>query len=321
LGGAVGDAFGYEVEFDSISKIRTRFGASGISEPISHKGKLIVSDDTQMTLFTLEGMPQALSKDDFSVKSCVDSIRLAYLDWLGTQGGSVRGKGWLAAQPEMHARRAPGNTCMSALSSGGKGSIRHALNNSKGCGGVMRVAPIGLVLKGLKPEETFQLAAEAAACTHGHPSGYLSAGAMAVLVRFLVEGIDLRRAADRSLAILRGYDQHDETEEAIEKAIALAGQPCRDRAEAVETLGGGWVGEEALAIGLYAALSAGSFVEVIRIATNHSGDSDSTASIAGQLWGAMNGMDGIPHVWVSALDVLSPLLHLARQFLPLSCSR
>jgi hypothetical protein len=37
--------------------------------------------------------------------------------------------------------------------------------------------------------------------------------------------------------------------------------------------------------------------------------------MAGQLWGAMNGMDGIPHVWVSALDVLSPLLHLARQLL------
>jgi ADP-ribosylglycohydrolase len=138
---------------------------------------------------------------------------------------------------------------------------------------------------------------------------------MATIVRFLAEGADLRSAADQSLAILRSYDRHEETEAAIRKAIALAGQPCRDRAEAVETLGGGWVGEEALAVGLYAALCAGSFVEAIRIATNHSGDSDSTASIAGQLWGVMNGMDDLPHVWVSALDVLSPLLHLARQLL------
>jgi ADP-ribosylglycohydrolase len=319
LGGAVGDAFGYEVEFDSISKIRKRFGSSGITEPIWHNGKLIVSDDTQMTLFTLEGMLQPLSKDNFSVKSCVDSIRLAYLDWLGTQGGGVRGKGWLAAQPEMHARRAPGNTCMSALSAGGNGSISHPINNSKGCGGVMRVAPIGLVSKGLKPEQTFQLAAEAAAFTHGHPSGYLSAGAMAVMVRSLVEGNDLRSAIDQSLAILRGYDQHTETEAAIKKAVALTGQACGDRSAAVETLGGGWVGEEALAIGLYAALCAGSFVEAIQIATNHSGDSDSTASIVGQLWGAMNGLDGIPHVWISSLDVLSPLLHLTRQLLRCSC--
>jgi ADP-ribosylglycohydrolase len=138
---------------------------------------------------------------------------------------------------------------------------------------------------------------------------------MASMVRFLAEGADLRSAADQSLAILRSYARHGETEAAIEKAIALSGQPCRDHAAAVETLGGGWVGEEALAIGLYAALSAESFAEAIRIATNHSGDSDSTASIAGQLWGAMNGLDGIPHSWVSALDVLLPLLHLARQML------
>jgi len=65
-------------------------------------------------------------------------------------------------------------------------SLRTRKNlNSKGCGGVMRVAPVGLVSKGFQPEQTFQLAAEAAACTHGHPSGYLSAGAMAGMVRFL----------------------------------------------------------------------------------------------------------------------------------------
>ncbi len=321
LGGAIGDAFGYEVEFDSISKIRKRFGSSGITEPIFHDQKLIVSDDTQMTLFTLEGLLRAIADDRFSVQSCVDSIRLAYLDWLETQRGNAKGKTWLMTQPEMHARRAPGNTCMSALSAGGQGSISHPINNSKGCGGVMRVAPIGLISKRFKPEQIFQLAVEAAACTHSHPSGYLSAGAMAAMVRFLAEGADLRSATDQSLVILLSYEGHKETEEAVKAAVALAGQPCADRAIAVETLGGGWVGEEALAIGLYAALCAGSFGEAIRIATNHSGDSDSTASIAGQLWGAMNGLDGIPHVWVSVLDVLSPLLHLARQFLPLSCSR
>ena len=80
---------------------------------------------------------------------------------------------------------------MSALGNGGKGSIDHPLNNSKGCGGVMRVAPIGLVPNGFKPEQTFQLAAEAAACTHGHPSGYLSAGAMAILDSPLEERTDV----------------------------------------------------------------------------------------------------------------------------------
>ena len=313
LGGAIGDALGYSVEFDSIETIRARFGPSGIADPTFHNEKLIVSDDTQMTLFTLEGLLIALSKKQFSISSCVDSIREAYLGWLETQQSERKGKTWLAMQPEMHARRAPGNTCLSALRSGGRGSIANAINDSKGCGGVMRVAPIGFAGQRFGPEETFELAAEAAASTHGHPSGYLSAGTMAAIVYLLMQGIDLRRAAEESLGILRRYRSHEETQEAVNKALELARRPCRDRARAVEELGGGWVGEEALAIGLYAALSAGTFVEAVRIAANHSGDSDSTASIAGQLWGAMNGLSGMPHLWISALDVRLPLLHLARQ--------
>jgi ADP-ribosylglycohydrolase len=62
--------------------------------------------------------------------------------------------------------------------------------------------------------------------------------------------------------------------------------------------------------------SAHTFTEAIRIAANHSGDSDSTASIAGQLWGAMHGLEGMPHTWITALDVLQPLLRLARQLMP-----
>ena len=49
FGGAVGDAFGYEVEFDSLAVIRARYGDQGIQEPVLHDGRLVVSDDTQMT--------------------------------------------------------------------------------------------------------------------------------------------------------------------------------------------------------------------------------------------------------------------------------
>jgi ADP-ribosylglycohydrolase len=56
----------------------------------------------------------------------------------------------------------------------------------------MRVAPVGLVAGYQTPEEAFHLAAEAAALTHGHPSGYLSAGMMAAIVRLPVEGVQLK---------------------------------------------------------------------------------------------------------------------------------
>src|SRR6185295_5653313 len=79
-----------------------------------------------------------------------------------------------------------GTTCLSALYEGGRGTPVKALNDSKGCGGVMRVAPIGLVA-----EHRFATAARAAALTHGHPSGYLSAGAFAHVVGDLLQGATL----------------------------------------------------------------------------------------------------------------------------------
>jgi ADP-ribosylglycohydrolase len=174
----------------------------------------------------------------------------------------------------------------------------------------------------------FRLAAEAAALTHGHPSGYLSAGMVATIVRLLIDGAHLEPmkggqhesgAIQECCWILTSYPGHEETLAAVNRARAIAAEGAKDHAAAVERLGAGWVGEEALAIALYSVLSANSFVEAVSIAANHSGDSDSTASIAGQLWGAMNGLGGMPNEWIMALDVLRPLLHLSRQWVLSSC--
>ena len=174
----------------------------------------------------------------------------------------------------------------------------------------MRVAPIGLIRE-CNPEEAFDLAAKAAALTHGHPSGFLSAGVLAALIRLLVDGRDLRGALSESMALLSSFRNSDEVIGAMQLALSLAAAPAIDPAEDIDKLGGGWVGEEALAIAVYSVLRAQSFREAVVIATNHSGDSDSTASIAGQIWGAGDGLDGIPHDWARRLDVLDPICEVA----------
>ena len=76
-------------------------------------------------------------------------------------------------------------------------------------------------------------------------------------------------------------------------------------------LGEGWTGDEALAIALYAAASADSVEDAVRIAANHDGDSDSTASIAGQLRSPASG-DVLPRYdWARPLDLYDPLIELA----------
>ena len=184
----------------------------------------------------------------------------------------------------------------------------------------MRVAPVGLIRE-LTSTEGFELAARCAAQTHGHPSGYLSAGTLAAIVRGLVNGLALDAAAADALTIARQWRGGDETITAVELALRLAQTHKGDHHDAIVQLGEGWVGEEALAIGLYAALAASDFRDAVRIASNHGGDSDSTASIAGQIHGAWKGLEGLPNAWIRRLDALDPLLDVAGRLVRAGASR
>jgi len=193
FGGAVGDAFGYEVEFDDLPAIRRRFGSAGITAPVFDQGRFIVSDDTQMTLFTGESVAAALAAGETADDRIIPAIRAGYLTWLETQTRGAQGCGAFEDVRRFRtlwARRAPGNTCQSALQAGGRGTPKSPINNSKGCGGVMRVAPIGLA-RAIDADGAYHLAGAAAALTHGHPSGYLSAAALGGIIRDLLDGDDL----------------------------------------------------------------------------------------------------------------------------------
>jgi ADP-ribosylglycohydrolase len=117
----------------------------------------------------------------------------------------------------------------------------------------MRVAPIGL-FAAITPEQAFDCAARAAAVTHGHPSGYLSAGALATVIRLCLDGADLASAARAAISMLGETTSAEETARALALALELAGKDGAEHTVAIAALGEGWVGEEALAIGLYAAL-------------------------------------------------------------------
>jgi ADP-ribosylglycohydrolase len=199
-------------------------------------------------------------------------------------------------EPLLRHRRAPGNTCLSALAGNAPGFIDLPVNNSKGCGGVMRVAPVGLVAR--RPSG---LGIASAALTHGHPSGYLAAGAAADIIARLRVGQPLQAAAGAALESVTAWEGHGETVAALRSAVALAEKQPVATPGALATLGEGWVAEEALAIALYCALTGGTFEAAVRAAVNHSGDSDSTGAITGNLLGAAGGRAVVPESWLAAL--------------------
>jgi ADP-ribosylglycohydrolase len=317
LGGAVGDALGAPIEFDSLEEIRARFGAKGLMDLEPAYGRRgAVTDDTQLALFTAEGI--ALAAQAGALERSSELVRhghRALLRWLRTQGVASRhptfestAEGSLLRERALHAQRAPGNTCLEALRSDRLGSVAHPLNGSKGCGGVMRMAPVGLALR---IEDPFRIGCELAAITHGHPSGYLAAGFLALAIREMVWGADLRSAAREALDELRRWPAHEPCAAAVEAALAQA-REGRAAPERVEGLGAGWIAEEALAISFYCALAQpDDFAAAVLLAVNHGGDSDSTGAIAGNLLGAHLGEGAIPQRWLAELELRPAIERMA----------
>ena len=294
LGGAIGDAMGYPVEFMRYSDIARYFGGAGVRDL---SASTLVSDDTQMTLFTAEGLLNANRLN----KPPVKSVYRSYLRWYYTQSKikmpGAKYEGGLLNEPKLFATRAPGSTCLSSLSSGKMGTLADPINHSRGCGGVMRVAPCAVF------PQPFDLGCRVAAITHGHPGGYISAGALAELLQKLYYGQSLPDAVDDLIVELEEIENAESTRDALQHAVELEaeGRPC---APTIKELGEGWVGEEALAIAVYSALSFPTdYAQAVRLAVNHDGDSDSTGSICGQIMGMLLGAGAIPVAWRDGVEL------------------
>lgn len=304
LAGAIGDALGWPIEFSSTRDVIMQFGEKGIQDLVlNNKGFAEITDDTQLTLFTAEGI---ISDDPMGVYK-------AYIHWLHTQGyreftREKISEIWLVNVPEMNVRRAPGITCVKALQSNRCGSLQDPINNSKGCGCVMRMAPAGLYYH---HDTAFDKGIEFAAITHGHPLGYLSAGAFSYLISNIMEDIPLEKAVDNTLQKLSQYREARECFEKVEQAYRYAKTEI-DHREVIHTLGLGWVSEEALSIGIYCALHFQNDIETALLsAVNHDGDSDSTGSITGNILGAYYGGNPLPKTWVDRLELKNVIIQVA----------
>ena len=320
MGGAIGDALGWPVEFVKYRDIIRRYGPDGIQDlQLQSHGRAEITDDTQMTLFTAEGILRAETRGrQKGICHPPSVVFFAYQRWLLTQGYSRISDykwiydGWLLGVKDLHATRAPGSSCLSALTSQKQGTIKEPINNSKGCGGVMRAAPAGLFYQ---KENAFNMAAEFAALTHGHPSGYLPAGALAYIIASIIEGQDIETAVKDTIGELEAHAGHDECARSLNQAIALvkSGLPA---VEAITRLGEGWVGEEALAISVYCVLKhQDNFKKALAASVNHNGDSDSAGAITGNILGAYLGLSKIPLNWIENVELGEVTLQIADDLL------
>lgn len=351
LGGAAGDALGYAIEFNREETIAARYGSRGIRDyQLDERGLAPFSDDTQMTLYTANsllcslaalstqasggapasGGAQALVSPSPAPATLPSPAALAayapaqmaqfYVEWMYTQVSPyplAEPKAWISSLPELFASRAPGVTCMNACEAMANGA--KAVNNSKGCGGIMRMAPVGLIntCPSFSGVELQCLGAQLAELTHCHELGWMPAGVFAHIVSLLSrdEASSVREAATQALNTLPEAfpNAHylGQLQELLRYTLRLADSDMPDL-EAIHALGEGWVAEEALAIGLLCSLRhEDDFAGAITSAVNHGGDSDSTGAIAGNIVGAHLGLAGIPQRYLEHLELRDTISKIA----------
>ena len=314
LGGAYGDSLGAEIEFLSLDAIRRKF-PDGISDLPPHQGlRGAITDDTQMTLFTAEGIIRAHVRGALKgICHPPSVVHHALLRWYRTQGGNPRIETdhiGLVTDQRLWARRAPGLTCLSSLGEGRDLGAR-AKNDSKGCGTIMRVAPVALMVP---RDQVRPMAIDTSALTHGHPTGQLAAAAWAEMLADASAGVKLEEAASALAAEYERLENGEETARAIRKALDA---PRDGSPETVESLGGGWTAEEALSITLYACLAGKTFDDALQIAVFHSGDSDSTGAIAGNMMGLIDPLAAMKHRWAPFIEGADHITRLVRDYLRL----
>jgi ADP-ribosylglycohydrolase len=283
----IGDALGRPTEFLSLSQIKSEYGQDGITDL---PDPALYTDDTQMSIAIAEALIKADEKD---IESIMLAVRDEFVKWYRSPENT----------------RAPGRTCLTGVANMEKGMhwSQSGIARSKGCGSAMRAAPIGYLYQH-DPEKLREVAHATGICTHGHPTADAACIGAAYLVKLALDGIQPNEMISLFLLFTGGISK--EFDEAILKV-----KECLywdNEEEALNYLGEGWVGEEAVSLAFYCFLKyPDDFEKVVNRGANTNGDSDSIACIGGSISGAYLDFNAIPDEWVKEIEKSEYLNDLA----------
>lgn len=299
---ALGDAIAYRTEFSSFQDAVQEYGGEVLADLPS---PLLVTDDTQMSLYLISGFRKGYSsKKPFAEQEfqVLEPIALSFIDWLHDGNNN----------------RAPGNACISSLMLLHQeytslsymkkvimqktkridgllvGGARNS--NSKGSGTVMRSPWIGLLnVQDVVPDESLERFCDIqASITHQHPTALHGSYLTALLTSKLYRG-ELKPGELGSFAL--DFCKSQETDlgwrelvEAFKRLDDLPADYASISAEEFDpssVIGFHGTAENVLvtAVGIIDA-HGDSPIEVLSRCTFTGGDSDTIGAVAGGMLGA-----------------------------------
>ncbi len=303
FGHAIADALGVPAEFESREKLHRSpvldyqgYGAHPVPAGTW-------SDDTSMTLATLDSLSHGLNYNDIMQRFCNWKVRADY-----TATGIVFDMGvtthralsaFLAGTP--------------ALECGCKQA------NDNGNGSLMRILPAALYAK--YRQKVYPVSARmetihnASALTHAHPRSLMGCGIYSFILWALIDHpgkASVREGLHQAQQFY--YNQPAFRDELTEYARLLA-QPMDDFAltPEEEIRSGGYV-VSTLEAAIWCLLNTDSYADCVLKAVNLGHDTDTVAAVAGGLAGSLYRFNAIPQRWLDGLLHADMIYHLCDAF-------
>ncbi len=290
-------------------------GALGEAAAESPEGSAF-ADATQLTLYTVDGMTEALEwANDGVAADETACLWLAYLRWLGTQGETPPSSApapparWIDGQEVLHRRRHPDGTSVRALRSGEMGSRQRPLEpDDDGPGALQRSAPFGLVanVPGAMIEK---LTLDAAAITHGNSAAQLPAAVYSALIHAIaVQESALAEAVDASAEHAATLGASALSERLRSIGTASPARPANDA--------GGVLCEAVRLVLATASDDGAASVEALlaAAAAQEGPGATGVGSVAGSIAGALYGRASLPRAACERLEGTDVIEELAGRF-------
>lgn len=338
LGGAIGDALGFPIEgVVDFATLDQKFGSTGIQKfipPISpfedqkHLKAGDTTDDTAMLIATCAAIVKTHEKSPnahmISGNDLLYSLWQAYMAWAKKQSGgksiaaftdkTINWPKWFSICEQ---KTGISRSTLAALSEGRMGTLQSPMLPNKGNGAMMRIAPLGFLP--LSEDHMADLAIQSAAITHGSDEAQAAAAAIALTIQSVFNGTPLTQSLQHSMNVLGNLDiqGHIKCKHAFTIAARNLKQPISCKiADSVPTQMG-YRRNKFMAIPVLGQVAYGvmiaekmenesgdkkkAFRSALSTVATTSGDSDTAASILGNILGTAWGTECLPSGLIKGL--------------------
>lgn len=290
MGSCVADALGVPVEFNRREQLRRNPVIDMRSYGTYNQPAGTWSDDTSMTLCTLDSLSKGLDYKDIMDK---------FLSWYKKGEYTPFGETFDIGIGTSKALTKYANG-EEPLKSGGTGE------RDNGNGSLMRILPVLFYLQKtygenwIEKEESYQIIHNISALTHAHKRSMIACGIYLTIADYISKEYDIKEAVEQGIKkSFQFYENKEEFKEELKHYKRIKDKNFYKLQES-EIRSTGYV-VYTLEASLWCLLSSDNYKECVLKAVNLGEDTDTVGAIAGGLAGLYYGYKGIPKEWIEVI--------------------